>query len=880
MNELTLRDYQIEAGNGIHHAWDQGQKRTLLVLPTGCHAAGQRLMMADGRAREVENIFVGDRLMGPDGTPRLVLHRTDGHGAYYRITPNKGDPFIVTGDHKLTLVCTNMRKHPRRPFEMRSGEIIDVTVSEWLGWSKRRQSLYKLLRCSGIQTFPEHVDLPQPVDPYFLGILLGDGEISRKVGITTMDPEVVEEIERQAEKYGLKIRTLPAGKASTYFIAQQTTRPGGNLLLKHLRSLGLDKHSSGEKFVPDAYRYAPMDVRLELLAGLLDADGYMMDFGYDYITKSRQLAEDMLFLCRSVGLAAYMSWCWKTCPGFFGSYIRIHISGDCSIIPCRVARRKAGKRELTRNVLRTGFRVSPAGYGPYVGFTVDGDNRYLLDDFTITHNCGKTVVLSKVAEDEVKEGKRVLIMAHRDELLTQAADKLRMVTGLEAAFEKAGQTALGAASPVTVGSVQTLTRAGRLEKYPVDYYGTVIVDEAHHALSDSYQRVLGRFPGANVLGVTATPDRGDRKLLNRYFDSIAYEYDLRRAIREGYLVNVLAQMVPLELDIREVGISGGDYSAHDVGNALDPYLEQIAREMVHYCDGRKIVVFLPLVATSQKFCRMLNENGISACEINGNSPDRAELLKDFQEGRYSVLCNSMLLTEGWDCPAVDCIVVLRPTRSRSLYQQMVGRGMRLAPGKENLLLLDFLWMSEKHSLCRPSSLISRSEQVAGKLNERLAQDDGTHDLIAAEEAAERDVLREREQALAEELALQKKRKARLVDPLQFILSIEDEDLAGYTPTFAWEMGPASDKQLAYLAKMGIEPDSVRNMGMASMLIERLTQRYYAGLATPKQIRLLERQGFRHVGTWPKEAAGNMIGYLMQNNWRLPYGVNAGTYCPA
>ena len=494
--------------------------------------------------------------------------------------------------------------------------------------------------------------------------------------------------------------------------------------------------------------------------------------------------------------------------------------------------------------------------------------------------CGKTVVLCKVAEDEVKEGKRVLIMAHRDELLTQAADKLRMVTGLEASFEKAGQTSLGSPNLVTVGSVQSLTRTSRLERFPVDYYDVVIIDEAHHALSDTYQRVLGRFPGANVLGVTATPDRGDKQKLSKYFDSIAYEYELRRAIREGYLVSVMAQMIPLELDISNVAINNGDYSAHDVGNALDPYLERIVQEMAHYCEGRKTVVFLPLVATSQKFCRMLNEAGISACEINGNSSDREELLADFTDGKYSVLCNSMLLTEGWDCPSVDCIVVLRPTRSRSLYQQMVGRGMRLSPGKENLLLLDFLWMSEKHSLCRPSSLIRKKEQLAMKLNERLAKDDGMYDLLAAEQAAERDVLAEREQALAEELAMQKKRKARLVDPLQFILSIEDEDLAGYTPTFAWEMGPASDKQLAYLAKLGIEPESVQNMGMASMLIERLTQRYYAGLATPKQIRLLERQGFQHVGTWPRTAASSMISQLMQNNWRLPYGVNAYTYCPA
>ena len=879
MNDITLRGYQIEAGDGIHREWDEGRKRTLLVLPTGCHAVGQRLLMADGTSREVENIHVGDALMGSDGMPRLVLHRNEGHGAYYQIMPVKGDPFIVTADHKLTLIRTNEAKHPKHPYEQRGGEIIDVPVSEWLTWSKGKKHLYKLIRCAGVDSFLGNDGGPYPIDPYFLGILLGDGCLAHGVNVTTADMEVTEEIYSQAERYGLNVRVEPAGKASTYFLVGEK-RPNGNSLKKDISDLGLDGHLSGEKFIPAQYKYAPIADRLQLLAGLIDADGCLSGKGYDYITKSRQLADDVLFLCRSVGLAAYVNWCWKSCPGHLGDYYRISISGDCSLIPCRVNRRKAGKREQIKNVLRTGFRVDLAGYGPYIGFTVDGDNRYLLDDFTITHNCGKTVVLSKVAEDEVNKGKRVLIMAHRDELLNQAADKLRMVTGLEASFEKAGVTSIGSPNPVTVGSVQSLTRPNRLERFPMDYYDIVIVDEAHHALSDTYQRVLEHFPGAYVLGVTATPDRGDKQKLSKYFDSIAYEYELRRAIREGYLVSVMAQMIPLELDISDVAINNGDYSARDVGNALDPYLEQIVQEMSHYCEGRKTVVFLPLVATSQKFCRMLNEAGISACEINGNSPDREELLADFTNGKYRVLCNSMLLTEGWDCPSVDCIVVLRPTRSRSLYQQMVGRGMRLSPGKENLLLLDFLWLSEKHSLCRPSSLVSKNEQIAMKLNQRLAHDDGVYDLLAAEEAAERDVLAEREQALADELAQQKKRKARLVDPLQFILSIEDEDLAGYCPTFAWELGPASEKQLNYLANLGIEPESVQNMGMASMLIERLVQRHYAGLATPKQIRLLERQGFQHVGTWPKEAASSMISQLMRNNWRLPYGVNAYTYCPA
>lgn len=495
--------------------------------------------------------------------------------------------------------------------------------------------------------------------------------------------------------------------------------------------------------------------------------------------------------------------------------------------------------------------------------------------------CGKTVVFSSVVEHEIQDSSRALIMAHRGELLTQAADKLKAACGIDSVLEKAESSSLGSFLPVTVGSVQSLAQPKRLARFPGDYFKTIVVDEAHHVLSDTYQRVLEHFPDANVLGVTATPDRGDKQTLGQYFDSQAYEYSMSRAIREKYLVPIRAQMIPLELDLNNVGLSNGDYAVGEIGTALEPYLEQIAVEMAHYCAGRKTVVFLPLIATSQKFCRMLSDIGLRACEVNGNSDDRDEVLADFEAGRYDVLCNSMLLTEGWDCPAVDCIVILRPTRVRSLYQQMVGRGMRLSPetGKDHLLVLDFLWLSERHDLCRPSALVSKDAAIAQKMDEQLAKDNQVYDLIEAEEQAERDALAEREQALARELKEMRCRKRKLVDPLQYALSIAAEDLTNYVPTFAWEMSPPSKKQLEFLERRGIFPESVTNCGMASMLIDRLQRRQQEGLATPKQIRCLERYGFRRVGTWMFEDASSLISRLADNNWRMPYGMTPALYRP-
>ena len=160
-------------------------------------------------------------------------------------------------------------------------------------------------------------------------------------------------------------------------------------------------------------------------------------------------------------------------------------------------------------------------------------------------------------------------------------------------------------------------RESRLNNFPTDYFDTIIIDEAHHCISDSYQNVLHHFSTARVLGVTATPDRGDMKNLGSVFESLAYEYTLPKAIKEGYLSPIKAQTIPLKLDLTGVGTQAGDFKASDLGTALDPYLYQIADEMMKYCKDRKTVVFLPLVKTSQKFRDILNESCRSEWKQSG-----------------------------------------------------------------------------------------------------------------------------------------------------------------------------------------------------------------------------------------------------------------------
>lgn len=484
---------------------------------------------------------------------------------------------------------------------------------------------------------------------------------------------------------------------------------------------------------------------------------------------------------------------------------------------------------------------------------------------------GKTVIFAHTAADEHRSNRRTLILAHREELIQQAADKLCQATGLGCAIERADETATDSLHMITVGSVQTLMRQARLDRFSRDWYDTIIVDEAHHALSPSYQGIFGYFAEARVLGVTATPDRGDRKNLGHFFQDLAFEYSLHQAIRDGYLCRIRAQTVPLAIELGGVRTTAGDFSEADLGSAVEPYLERIADEMAKVCRDRKTLVFLPLVRTSQKMRDALAARGFAAAHVDGNSPDRAEILADFGRGRYNVLCNSMLLTEGYDEPSIDCIVCLRPTKVRALYCQAVGRGTRLYPGKDHLLILDFLWHSEQHELCRPAHLVAKTAEIAGAMTAAIegaaGNPDASADLLLCEEDAVSEAVRQREEALARRLKENARRQARTIDPVEFSLSLADEDLADYEPAFGWEMDLPTERQVAALTRFGIAADQVPNKGYASRLLDRIFARRRNNLASPRQVALLHRYGVPGAQALTFDEAKAAITALIGNSRR-------------
>jgi len=447
---------------------------------------------------------------------------------------------------------------------------------------------------------------------------------------------------------------------------------------------------------------------------------------------------------------------------------------------------------------------------------------------------GKTLGFAHVALRRIATGP-VLILAHRDELIDQAINKLYLAVGIQADKEKAESYAALSAN-VVVGSVQTLSRQTRLERFRSDHFKTVIIDEAHHILSESYQRIVRYFSAAKVLGVTATPDRGDAQSLGQYFEDIAHELSLVDLIQGGYLAPITVRTVPLKIDISGVSTHAEDFSDEELAEVLDPLLQEVGQAIVQYAAERKSLVFVPLIKTADRFAGILRELGLRAEMISGVCLDRSNKLARFRESQTQILVNSMLLTEGYDEPSIDCIVPLRPTKIRSLYAQQVGRGTRANPGKKDLLLLDFLWHSRRHNLAQPASLIAHDDAETQRIRRALAK--GSGDLLQAQS----DAAHQREEALAAELEENRRRQGETVDLLELAKCFQAPSFVDYQPYLRWHRLALSEGQLRILRTNKIDPSLVRDRGHAAVIIDGIFRFKNREPATEKQLRYMKYLG--------------------------------------
>ena len=442
----------------------------------GCHRRGQDILMFDGSVKQVEDVVVGDLLMGPDSRPRQVQRLVRGRGQMVEVVPTKGDPWVVNTDHVLTV--DDLRKRRVGPRHLNGvtywHELRDVTVRELLenGLTAGRGCRTTLIRAA--VEFSNPALPPDALDPYFLGALLGDGSIIDSVTLYKPDPEMRALAEDQAAKYGLHVADVDQGSSIGYRLSGKRGQFGYNTGRQHpiaeaLRSLGLWGTQCHTKFVPQIYKTSSRDVRAAVLAGLLDTDGSLVVGGYDYISASRQLTADVAYIARSLGLAAYYGHCEKSDQnGTVGTYWRCSISGDCSKLPLRIPRKIASARRQVKSVLRTGFTLNPLLVEEdYFGFTLTGDGRFLLGDFTVTHNCGKTTLVKSLRAAGISP----FIVTPTG----KAALRVREVTG-EPAVTIHSWLYTVKTDEKTGEAEYTLRRAGDLEKRTTG--NLIVIDEA------------------------------------------------------------------------------------------------------------------------------------------------------------------------------------------------------------------------------------------------------------------------------------------------------------------------------------------------------------------------------------------------------------------
>ena len=514
---------------------------------------------------------------------------------------------------------------------------------------------------------------------------------------------------------------------------------------------------------------------------------------------------------------------------------------------------------------------------------------------------GKTCLFAMVCESI--QPKRAMIIAHREELIIQARDKVKMVTGLECGIEMADQyvnNSLFGEMPIVVSTIQTQNSAfgdrKRMSRFNPKDFGVLICDEAHHCTAPSYRHLINYYMTANpkikVLGVTATPDRADESALGQVFESVAFDYEILDAIHDGWLVPIEQQFVSISgLDFSEMRTTAGDLNGADLAAVMESEnnMQGVASSAIQIIGSKRAIVFTASVKQAETVSSIFNRHreGMAnwVCGLT-NKDDRRELLSRFKTGKVQVVCNCGVLTEGFDDPGVEVIIMARPTKSRSLYAQMAGRSTRPLAGlvdslddkdarkaaiassaKPSCLIVDFVGNSGKHKL------MSAADILGGKVSDeaisvaiRKAKESGSAVRISERLDEEEDAIRA---AAEERRRADEARKAKLVAKAKYsIKTINPFDIFQIAPTKerGWDEGKVlTEKQTALLLKQGINPDGMP-YAQAKQVLNELFRRWKSKLATVKQVTLLQRYGYKDPNI-TFEQATNIINKLAAGGWR-------------
>lgn len=696
--KYTLRNYQKQASDeAVRLFTSKADKNGLVILPTGCHAKGSSVLTSDGVCIKVEDVKVGDFLLGNDGTPRKVLELHNGVDDMYKVTPIKGEPFVVNGGHILHLYKTNEGKG----YNSCQPRYDEISVKEYVVKSANYKHLHKLHRVSQID-FGNDKYL---FDPYFVGLYLGDGCCINGLNITTQREEVVEYLREFARTYGLGFRAAEKrngeNKAKSYFFPYAFANNNTpNPLQVTIRGLGLEGKVAGDKFIPHQYKVASVEDRFSLLAGLLDTDAFYdkEKNTFEYCSKSKRLADDVVFVCRSLGFFAQIG---KTKVVKGESYYRIQISGDLNLIPTKVAIRQGRARKQKKSVLVTGFSVEYLGRGEYFGFTLDGNHLYCDNQFFIHHNSGKSLVIADIASR--LEGP-LLVFQPSKEILQQNFAKLQSYGIFDCGCYSAsvGCKDINRITFATIGSVMN-------HMSDFDCFKNIIIDECHYVNSKAGQyKEFIEAKNRQVVGLTATPYRLDRaeggsilkfltRVRPRIFSKVIYCCQIGELLSKGYLAD-LHYYDLTTLDLRRVrsNSTGADYDERSLLAEYERsgFYDKLSNTVVKVLQPKSgihrkgVLVFTAFTREARQLVDKLQSLGVNAAIVTGETPkkEREAILEGFKKREIKVVANVGVLTTGFDYPALDTVVLARPTKSLGLYYQMVGRAIRPFEGKDGWIV--------------------------------------------------------------------------------------------------------------------------------------------------------------------------------------------------
>jgi superfamily II DNA or RNA helicase len=478
---------------------------------------------------------------------------------------------------------------------------------------------------------------------------------------------------------------------------------------------------------------------------------------------------------------------------------------------------------------------------------------------------GKTVTSAFVAKDVIDRGGRVLFLAHREELLEGAANDyaaLEIETVLEKSSSHArpdftrgnGDSIFPDDPKCVLGSTGTL-QGDRLGRWPQGHFDLIITDEGHHGVADTYKKRIEHLKPKWHLGMTATWERGDDRRIvgkGRPFETLAYEYHMDEAVDQGYLARVLFKMLPCSVDLRELRPKAGDWAKEDLAKKIEPHVKEIVETMGPHLEKRRSLVFLPTIALSEIFASAFDSWGIPSQSLSGEDGDRSEVVADFRAGKFRLLCNAMLFTEGTNFPFVDAVGILRATRSAGLFKQMVGRATRTDGGrKQDCHIYGINWKTFDHKLVNPVQIFDHDgvEEETRQIGKLLADMDAKEgkeiDLLdIMKRAEERRQKRVRRRLQIERNKEREATRAKTVDPLAFETGPTHAPRGEWNRSEAMTSVMATPKQTECLIRMGFNAAAVKSWtkARASGVIGEQMRRREQGLASYKQVQYLKSLG--------------------------------------